>query len=379
LEAKIQTLEHEVALDPRGELLDDLRNAKQSLEEIYNYQIEGIIMRSKEKHYEMGEKNTKYFLNLAKKNKTKSTITQLQSGQNIEREPTEIMKLTKQFYVNLYKQRKVDLSCTFAQNLFNNENIPKLSEEAKQTCEGAVRESELLKTLKTFPKGKTPGNDGLPTEFYLKFWQLISESLISMVQEVYEMGEMTVSQRQSVITLLEKGGKDKLDLGNWRPISLINVDAKLISKCISLRLKRVLPDIIHENQVGFVAGRNIDEGILLLKNIMEHTRSENLPGLLLAIDFKKAFDSVNWEYMRKALTVFNFGHTISRWVNIFYTNMQSCVMNNGFSTGYFEVGRGVRQGDPLSPYLFIIALELIGYKSGTQLISKESIFKQKIN
>ena len=79
------------------------------------------------------------------------------------------------------------------------------------------------------------------------------------------------------------------------------------------------------------------------------------PGLLLAIDFEKAFDSLDWTFLNKALSAFNFGQSFIKWVNTFYSNIQSCVMNNGFSSVHFDVMRGVRQGDPLSSYLFIIA------------------------
>ena len=92
---------------------------------------------------------------------------------------------------------------------------------------------------------------------------------------------------------------------------------------------------------------------------MSFTRTKNLPGLLLFIDFEKAFDSLEWDFLNKCLELFNFGPDFIRWVNTFYKNVKSCIINNGLCTHYFNVERGVRQGDPLSPYLFVIAVEIL--------------------
>jgi len=124
---------------------------------------------------------------------------------------------------------------------------------------------------------------------------------------MFETGEMSRSQKQAVITLIEKKGKDRLLLENWRPISLVNVDTKIMSKVIATRIKNVLPNIIHHNQTGYVKDRYIGETVRSVFDVMDFTLKENVPGLLIFIDFQKAFDSLEWNFLLSCLQAFNFG------------------------------------------------------------------------
>ena len=133
-----------------------------------------------------------------------------------------------------------------------------------------------------------------------------------------------------------------------------------MSKVITSRIKSVLPNIVHHNQTGYAKDRFIGETIRSLYDIMDYTVEENIPGLLIFIDFEKAFDSsVEWDFLFKCLEAFNFGSDDLHWIKTFYKNVQSCIMNNGTALYYFSLERGVRQGDPLSPYLFIVVVETL--------------------
>ena len=154
-----------------------------------------------------------------------------------------------------------------------------------------------------------------------------------------------------------KEGKHRHLLKNWRPISLPNTAYKIVSASIANRLKLMLPKIIHSDQKGFMKGRYIGENIRLLYDVLLYTETENIQGLLLVVDFEKAFDSVSWSFIQIALEFFNFGPEIRRWIKTFYNNASTCVQVNGNYSSWFNIGRGVRQGDPLSPYLYLICAD----------------------
>lgn len=137
----------------------------------------------------------------------------------------------------------------------------------------------------------------------------------------YSVGELSITQKQGVITCIPKGDKDKLYLKNWRPISLLNVAYKIASSSIAFRIKNNLTHIINDDQTGFIPGRLMASNIRLLYDLLFYTEKNNIPGLLLLIDFAAAFDSVSWDFMFKVLKFFNFGPSIRRWVKLFYTNV----------------------------------------------------------
>lgn len=188
----------------------------------------------------------------------------------------------------------------------------------------------------------------------------LGKILVECFNESFAKGEMSSSQRQAVITLIEKKDQDRWDLKNWRPISLLNVDAKIATKVIAERMKRLLPELIHhDNQSGYNPGRWIGENISSILDIMQYTQAKKFPGILLFTDVEKAFDSLEWDYLNRCLQLFNIGPDLMRWVNTFYMNVQSCVINNSLCPHYFNVERGVRQRDPFSPYLFVICVEIL--------------------
>ena len=170
---------------------------------------------------------------------------------------------------------------------------------------------------------------------YNCFFDLQGQDLLNCFNVAYVKGEMSISQRRGVISLLPKEDANLLKLPNWRPITLLNVDYKIASKVIATRFEKVLDLLISPDQTGFLKGRYIGQNIRLVNDVVKQTKIPNIPGILVQLDFCKAFDTIEWSFIKRSLALFNFGDSIQQWVSTFYNNSESAVLNNGFCTNFF--------------------------------------------
>ena len=228
--------------------------------------------------------------------------------------------------------------------------------------EGEITLTELSLALKNMKNSKSPGSDGFTAEFFLFlfFWKDLSVFILNSINYAYKNDCLSVTQKQGVITCLPKPNKNKHFFLNWRPISLLNVVYKMMSSVIANRIKMVLDKVISTDQKGFISGRFIGENIRLIYDILFESKQQNIPGLILSIDFQQAFDSISWNFIDKTLDYFNFGPSFKRWIKLFQKSSESCILQNGHMSDYFPLQRGCRQGDPISPYIFILCVEVLG-------------------
>ena len=151
----------------------------------------------------------------------------------------------------------------------------------------------------------------------------------------------------------------RLDTKNWRPISLLNVYYKIATRAIASHLLTALSTIIGPDQTCGVRGRTISENLFFVRDLLEYVEQEDLPLALLSLNQEKAFDRVDWGFLLRILNHFNFGPEFQHWIKLFYTDVESTVMINGWTSSFFHPSRGVQQGCPLSPLLYVIKIEVL--------------------
>ena len=333
LENKVKDLSSKLTTSSTESEAKEYEECKAKLEKMYDHITQGIILQSKVAWYEKGEKSNKYFLNLEKRNKAKTHIRKLIDDSKEISDADNILKIVKSYFGNLYSSRslKTEHECL---EYLKGIKAHVLTTDQCKSCEGKLSLNEIYQALVNMPPNKSPGNDGLSKEFYLCFFDMLGSTLMESLNYAFEKGELSSSQRQAVITLIEKKGKDKRYLKNWRPISLLNVDTKILSKALSTHIKKVIGSVIESDQTAYVPGRYIGESVRLTSDILEFTEIHKISGYMITADIEKVFDSIEHNFITATLIKLGFGPNFVLWVKTLLYKQESCVMNNGHSTGF---------------------------------------------
>ena len=241
----------------------------------------------------------------------------------------------------------------------NSINIPCLTDSDTQSCEGRLTVKECWDALCSMKNNKSPENNSITKEFLEYFWGKLGTFLVSTLSNPFEKGELSASQNQAIITLIEKKDKDKHLIKNWRPISLINVDIKVASKALANRLKAVIHNLISVDQTAYVEGRFIGESIRVINGLIEHIDKEDEEGILFSTDIEKAFNSVDHNFLFVTLKRYGFGTEFVNFIKTLLFDAKSCIINNGYTTDSFKLEQRTKQGDPLSAYLLILVFEVL--------------------
>ena len=329
----------------------DLQSMKCELRKIYEKRGEGARVRSRINWFEKGETSSRYFHALEKRNAKDKLWNKILDEKGEMRHGTlQVIDTQVEYYSELYKSEQIDRDEAkhYLDGLENS-----LTDELRKYLDSDIEITEVRNAVMKMKNNKSPGPDGIPIEFYKYYWDEIATDLLQVYESSYQIQELPQSQYQAIIRLLFKKGQRE-NIKNWRPISLLNSDSKILTKLLAERLKYVLPRIINIDQKGCVKGRFIGENIRLIEDIMDSCEEEEV---IVLLDQQKAFDRVEHEWLFMTLNKFGFGEKFQTWLKILYKSMKSAILTNGYVSRYFPVNRGIRQGDSLSALLYIIQSE----------------------
>jgi len=363
LESEIVKLQALADVEPRQ--AETLKSKRSLLDNMLGIKAQGALIRSRHQNVTDMDAPTKFFFSLEKKNGQCRYIHSLrsESGQELT-EVNEIRQRAVRFYKELFKceyEENVQLSADFL------EGLPSVAEDSKAHLERPLSNQELLNALKDMKGGKSPGIDGIPVDFYKEFWSVLGEDLLSVLNESLTEGSLPLSCRRAVITLLPKKGSLQ-EIKNWRPISLLCSDMKILSKALANRLREVMNQVVHVDQTYCVPGRSILDNVHLIRDVLDVSGFLGVDLGFISLDQEKAFDRIEHQYLWRTLESFGFGLKFVKMIRVLYQNIESMLKVNGGLSAPFNIGRGIRQGCALSGMLYSLAIEPLLIKLRNKIV-----------
>jgi hypothetical protein len=353
-ELKISTLKAKEA--DKTQNIDKIDRAVDTLKceliKLRDKQSKSINFMGRAKWFEYGERSNKFFLNLNKSHQRQKLISRIRKDDVEHVGQKQVSDCIRDFYQDLYS---IQQPTEVADETFY-DKCPKLSPNNKKFMDEKLELRDLWQALGTC-KDSAPGPDGIPYVVYRKLWKQTGQTILDAWNYSMTTGTLTTSHVESIITLLPKEGKDIRDIKNWRPITLSNCDSKIITKAIALKMAKVLDSIIDSSQTAYVPGRSVADNLRANFYLKGQCKKKKMDSVLISLDAKKAFDSVDHTYIGKTLKAYGFGDYFIKSFQILYKDITARVLVNGFTTNSIKIQRGVKQGDALSCAIFIICID----------------------
>ncbi|CAN1320599.1 LINE-1 reverse transcriptase homolog [Linum perenne] len=324
----------------------------------------------------VGDKNTKFFHAATVQRRKRNTILRLkdQNGEWVD-EAMELERHISAFYMELFRddKRATDLSVLVGYPMV-------ISNDIRIMLEGPVSEWEIKNAVFQMGPTKSPGPDGYPGCFFQKHWSTIKEDHVSEIKEFFTAHTFPEGWNTTNLALIPKVRSPE-SISQFRPISVANFRAKIISKVLANRLKPHLPGMISELQSAFTGNRSIQDSIVIVHEVMHKLKNRKKGkkfDFLLKLDMQKAYDRVSWSFLLTVMELMGFGQNWLSWIKEIVSSVRFSVVVNGHSAPEFKPTRGLRQGDPLSPFLFIMVSNALSYMLHNE-VRKGGIVGVKLN
>ncbi|XP_059436754.1 uncharacterized protein LOC132169808 [Corylus avellana] len=289
--------------------------------------------------------------------KQKARNQWLQLGDQNNNDVDQIKKVAEDFYKNLLGTEQVQFTEAKAARV--RQLIPvAISLEHAAILEKEVTAEEIRDILFHMKANKAPGPDGFYADFFKSTWSIVGQEVVAAIKGFFSSGLLLKEVNATILSLVPKKVNPSA-MGDFRPITCCNVIYKCITKILSNRMLPFLGNLVSMNQSAFIPSRSISENVLLAQELVRgYHKEKGNPRCTLKIDLMKAYDSVNWDFMLHCLHCFGFPNRFLSWIKECITSPKFSVCINGTLVGYFEGKKELRQGDPISPYLFVLAVEV---------------------
>ena len=319
------------------------------------------IFRSKCNWVRYGETSSKFFFGLEKWNYlSKNMKCVVRDSGEVSYYQGIILEEQTKFYKSLYTRHVNDVNAKF--NIKRESYDPMLSDKFRDKCNVEITVHNLYDAVLMMKANKVGGPDGSTAKYYRTFFHDIKHHLLAMYKYAYQQGCLSPTTWKGLISLLPKKNKDTRYVKNMRPLTLLNIDYKILAKVMDNHLRDVAPLLIHRDQTGFMAGRHINVNIRKLLDVMEYCKNTSTPAVIMSIDMEKCFDCIEHEVIFETMHIFNFGEKYIRWVSLFYKNFLVCMQNQGYMSKWFEKTRSINQGCNISPSIYLLVGELLALR-----------------